>query len=224
MTNKEAVNRVRSSLSGSGFISDDSKYPPRRILASLHSGIAAIKEAHLSAGKDLGDSYIYTLGCVPMEEVDRSDFPNIPPSGYMWMKSKTAIPKYLKLIGLTDLLGNDKYDIINWDRLREHSKSRNAIVAKTPIASFRNINDTSYLYLMNTSLEAVTLTFIPNIWMEAVLFPQCDFDGQRNCDYWDIDIGASGLILEEAMARVLQTELQIYQVPPDQKNNDSPVI
>lgn len=220
-TQREATYLIKSILSGSGFISDDSQFPSRRILSRLKAILSQLKHRNLAKGIEFQPEEIFTLDCIELTEVDRVSCPTIPPSGLTWKKSINPIPSFIKLISVTDILGSTSLPVIMWDKLTAHTKSRVKEVAKSPIATFRNFGDGTYLYAL-TPNKIISATIVPDDYAKAVLFPRCGEVDKKNCDWWDISIGAPDNLLSEAVQFLVADELKINTaIKPDQVVNDN---
>lgn len=221
MKARQALGLIRSMLSGSGFISVDDRFPPRRLLTQLKTTLAVLKHRNIAAKKEFAAVDFYTLRCVELHPVDRVDYPTIPPSGLTWQKSVEPLPKFIYLKGVTDLLGQKSITIQQWDTLTSHSNARYKVVSESPIAAIRSLGDKLYLYVMKSNLEAVAVTMVPEDYAEAVLFPECGkVDQKLKCNPLDIEIGASDNLVKEAAQFILSEELKTnLSARPDIKNN-----
>lgn len=224
MTFRDAVALVRSDLSGSGFISDENTIPARRILSQLKTTLTLLKHRNLAKNILFETADIFTLDCVQMEEVDQSLCPTIPPSGYTWTRSVEAIPNFIKLMSVTDLLGRETFPVITWNRIHDSDQSRNPLLRKTKKSTFKTERGGTYLYILNSKLESVSTSFVPEDYMEAVLFPRCgEVDMKLKCNPWDIEVGASYNLIKEASTIIVSEQAKYLGIKPDLKNNDNPM-
>lgn len=224
MTAREAIALFRSKASKSGFISDDDAFPPRRILWELKTIIAVIKRRRVTQKKRLANHDIVTLDCVELTTVDQIECPTIPPSGLQWAKSVAPLPRYIKLIDITTILGNEAITLVDWTKVRARQASRNLAIQRKPIATVKSVGDKLYLYILNTGLESVAVTMVPEDYYEAVSFPRCGELNQRIvCNPLDVEVGADLPTIAEASDIVLATEFKSAQGKPDQENNDNSI-
>lgn len=221
MITREAIALVRNLLSG-GSTSDDSPIPQRRILSELRTFLAVIKRRRILKKQTLGPHDIVTLPCVAMHQADKVDCPNIPSSGLVWLKSDAAIPRFLKLIDVVTLLGNTAIPIVEWGKVRTRSTSRNKALREKPVATFKTVGDEVHLYLLNTKIEACSLVFIPENYLDALLFPKCgEINSEAKCNPLDVEIGADYTSIAEATDMLMGKEAR--QIPSDELNNDNSV-
>ena len=223
MTAREAAYLVKSELTKEGFMSSNDKFPARRILRRLKAVLSTLKHRNLAKGIEFTPSEIFTLDCIEFEEVDRVSCPSIPPSGITWKRSVHAIPPFLKIISIDDILGNQPISIVKWNAVNSHHNSRNKLVAESPIATFKNVGDNIHLFVA-TRWDVISMTFVPDDYTQAVLFPRCGSESKKKCNLWDIEIGANSNLIEEAVKYLVAEELKINQATtPDIVNNDNPL-
>lgn len=221
MTQREGTYLLRNALS-LGAISDDNPIPTRRLLYRLKNTISQILHRNLSKNTDFDNESIFTYDCIELTEVDRAAFLNIPPSGLTWKRSIKALPPFIKLLSVNDVLGSTTLPVIGWDRLSAHTNSRIKAVSKSPVATFKNIGgDGVYIYAMTTN-NIISATVVPTDYAQAVLFPRCGEVSNLNCDWWNIPIGASNAVVNEAIQFLIAEEVKVgASVKPDDTNNDN---
>jgi hypothetical protein len=206
ITQREAAAIFRNKATMFGFVADVSRYPIRRIIKDLKISIAAVKKFKLDNGMEPTKQDMVVLPCVGMKQVDRADCPTVPPSGLWWSRSVFSIPNMLFIDNISNMLGESPFSIIPWDKLRVRTNSRSNYVKGRPIATFKHTSEGMFLYILNTSLEAVSLTGIPEDFEEALNFPKCDEDPKTRCNPLELPIGADYDTLEKAIEILTKKE------------------
>ena len=222
MTQRESANVLRSRMSSSGYISNSDKFPIRRVLLELKVAIATSKKRRYTRKDEASIHDIVVLPCVRLAEADKVECPGIPPSGYKWQKSVEDIPRFIQLIGVVDLLANTAIPIVTWSKAKSRLNSRFNKLKNSPIATFKSEGDKTYLYVMKSSLKAVSLSIIPEDYAEAVSFPKCgEIDQDLICNPLEIDIGADYSTLDQASELVMRNESVVHNIKPDEENNSN---
>lgn len=222
ISQREAVYIVKNALSGSGAISDDSQYSSRRLLSRIKGILSQLKHRNLAKNMDFDAESIQVLDCISMVELDRVSCPSIPPSGLTWLRSQTAVPQFIKLISVTDILGQTSLPVVMWNTITAHLHSRVKAVANSPVCTFRNTDEGVFLYAL-TPNKVLSATMVASNPAEAYLFPRCGEVTKKKCDYWELPIGSSEALLGEAIQFLVAEELKINaSVRPDQIANDNP--
>jgi len=225
MNQREVVALVRSVFSGSGYISSSDKSPARRVLFMIKNAISTIQKRRLDNKKDFSVHDIVALPCVRLEEADKVSCPGIPPEGTIWMKSVEAIPRFIKVIDIIDLQGNVSIPILSWTKLKSKLNSRFSKLRDSAAATFRTEADKTYLYIIKSSLRAVSMDIVPEDYAEAILFPKCgEVNKKLMCNLWDIDIGVDASTVEQAVKLISPQEILAAKVKSDEVNNSSSII
>lgn len=220
-TQREATYLLKSALSG-GSISDDSPIPNRRLLQMLKYVLTQLNHRGIAKNIEFANESILVLPCISLTDTDMVECPSIPKSGLTWKKSRAPIPDFIKLISVTDILGNVSIPVIIWDKLNAHMNSRNKAVREGAVATFRNTGDGTYLYVLAAN-EVVSATIVPADYAMASLYPKCGEVSNRACDYWELPIGAPDNLIAEAIQFLKADEIKFNAaIKPDILTNDNP--
>lgn len=156
MTIREITSKFQHYIEQRGKISDDLSLSRRLILCYLNMAkVKLISEKKRS----LDSIYNNSTYAVPLEKVDRSDWPCIPESGCMWLKSKCEIPRTIKSrhIKVNTVLGQEEYNFVKWSNIKW--KLESSLPFKKLFFSLRTEGESTYLYIhCNENLKAVLVT------------------------------------------------------------------
>jgi len=212
-----------------GYASDDYTWTDEFIIKDFLDIRANIVIDSLSLGMDLSHQMVQTLGCVEVEEHDRSECPCTPPSGCFWLRTLDVLPEFLRITSVTGIVVNKqmpRFSFITWDRLRYIPEARTASAQKALYWTVRDSGAGRHLYLYGGE-EMMQKIAISGIWanpMEAAAYPSC---GKRSvqavCNPLDTPIYTDKTLINKILTTAWQKLLPVRQTAPsDLKNNDQP--
>lgn len=194
-THRHAVEQWKHyAIDQTGYSADELPYSNLSIVRNLQETRAGEVRMALANGIQLSEFMVQTLGCVELEELDRSECPCAPASGCYWLRSKKPIPRYIEMISVTGIVANTdnpRFSFIKWDRFQYIPKSRALSVRK---GRYWTIKDTGegepYLYLYGDRFLKVAA--VSAIWEDPMCveaYPRCDeVNMNAFCDPLDVDL------------------------------------
>ena len=228
MNHRQLIARFKDPIGDTnGFISDDNSWSDEYIVREWLSARTEAVKAFLKAGETLSDQLVQPLGCVEVVDKDRNECPCEIPSHCYWLKSKSQIPKYIRITSLTGIVVNGespRFTYIKWDAIQYIIKHKIASVRNGLYWTTRDIGDGRYLYLFgNRDLEKVAVGGIWEDPMEAAAYPSCGkVNENKLCNPLDTDIYTDEnlvkIILEQMHNRLIPVK---QTAPTDQGNNDN---
>lgn len=187
MVNRELVQGFRSWLDKSGHTTSDSGWSPNLIYYYMCKYRAALVKIKLDSGQDINYENYKILPCVKLIRASRNECPCAPQPGCSFVKTVIPVPRMIKILSVSSILGEIKYDYIQWDRFEDKLNHRIGAIAKEPYYTYKTINDNTHLYLYNTDHKKhVTITMIPYDPIEVALFPDCNGVSNECLDAFDV--------------------------------------
>lgn len=189
----------------SGFNSDDIGWSDQMILDYILDVRAGELKRRAEKGK-VDKHNVQTLPCIELEEVDLVDCPCAPPTGCMWLRSTSELPRLIKTISVTSIDGNINFNSVDWTKFKYKTTSR---IKSTQDKKYYTTKDTgkgTYLYILNDSfLKAVSLSGVFEDPYQAVSYPKCgEVDKEVFCNPWDTDIKTDRGLFDIIMRTVWQ--------------------
>lgn len=212
----------------SGFISDDFPWSDEALINEMLSIRATILTASLEANKKVSQQPVQILGCVEIEEADRNECPCALPSGCYWSKTKSVIPKYIKLTAVTGVVANGEMPWFNpvlWPSIKFIPSARNEFQRKGRYWTTRDTGGGRYLYTIgDRDLEKIAITGIFENPMEAAAYPNCGIqDEQALCSPLDTEVYTDSELINQVLQMTWAKLLPARQTAAtDIKNNDKP--
>ncbi len=200
-----------------GYQSDDTTYSDKAIWSQIVKSRGTIVKDR-DKPNYFSDNMYQTLTCIMFEEVDQNECGLIPPSGCKIMKSTCVLPNMLKLVGFSNQLGTETYDIVRWDQLQGKLNSRTASIQDQIYGAIRNINGKQYLYLVNT-LHRVNGTLVA-IAEDPIEFAQFCGDKDALCNPLELDIHTDARIQDVVLKLAFETILGVRRSAKADVDND----
>ncbi len=208
----------------SGFLSDDNGWSKRALAESIKQQRATIIKQYQNDPDMLTPEMYQPLQCIEMEEADQQLCPCAPSSGCSWYVSKDPIPKPLILESVTDTLGIQNYDYLNWKAAADIKTMRLPSARTSPYYTIREAgNGDIYLYAWGKKVPPLlTLNAIFEDPIEAAIFAQCGKDTTKlKCYPLDIPISLGMHLQDELFRRMVSTLVPVKSsAPEDDLNND----
>lgn len=134
------------------------------------------------------------INCFPMQRADQSECPSLPPSGCIWLKSKKALPKTLKMLSVTTPNGSIKFDPVEWGNYK-YTKTSGRIPTTDTTNRYYTLKNTSkgvYLYIYTETekqemLKSITVGMISENPQEALACDDCSDTQSTECNPLDVD-------------------------------------
>lgn len=193
-THRHALEAFKhAALDQSGYTSDELTWSDKFLIRKLQEVRAGDIRMSLAAGSGVSEFSLQTLGCVELEEVDRSECPCVPASGCYWLKSKTPIPRPIRITSVTGVVANGdnpRFTFIKWDRFGYVPTSRTRSVREGCFWTIRDVGEGNpYLYLYgNRFLEVISVTGLWEDPMDVEAFPRCgEVNLKAKCYPLDVD-------------------------------------
>lgn len=211
----------------SGYLSDDFSWSDEAIIRYLLDKRTELIKAALSTGKGVSDQVVQPLPCVEVEEHDRNDCPCMPPSGCYWLRTKTEIPKYIKISSVTGVTTSKqmpRFSYKRWDTLQYVPTDRIPSVRNGRYWTTKDFGSGRYLYLYGDQfIETITISGIWENPMEAAAFPVCGVQNKEAlCNPLDVNIFTDGDLKTNILKLAWQELLPVRQIAQeDRKNNDN---
>lgn len=212
----------------SGYVSDENPYSAKAIIRTLQEVRSGEVIAALNIGREITEFMVQTLPCVEVEEMDRNECPCAPASGCYWMKTKIAIPKYIRAISVTGIVANGdnpRFSFIKWDRFQYIPESRNLTMRNGMYWSIRDTNEGPYLYLYgNRFIETISISAIWEDPMEVAAFPSCgEVNMEAYCNPLDVNFHTDAWLRDIIISKAWQKLLSVRQAAIlDAQNDDMP--
>jgi len=148
----------------------------------------------LAAGRYITEHTVQILPCVEVVLVDRNECPCAPESGCMWLKTKVKIPRPIRIISVNDIIAQDSFSFLKWDRFKYIKHSRVNSLKKRRYYTMRDSGEGTFLYVYNDDfLESISISAIFEDPMDAAAYPKC---GKRDieavCNPMDVDLYLDG--------------------------------
>lgn len=206
-----------------GYTSDDTSFSDYAIYEQLISARATII-SDKNKKEYFTNAMFQTLTCVMFEEVDASECGLVPPSGCKILKSTCPIPNIIKLVSVTNQLGNQKFDYVRWDQIDGKINSRIPSVKDATYYTIRNIGSDQYIYIINNSnlKNAVVVAIFEDPVKAAQFCANSGGDPESLCNPLDLDFHTD-MKIEDAIMK-LTFDLSMYMrkaAKPDILNDDS---
>lgn len=222
-TNNEVVSRV---INGANALTKDVHISRRYVLNTARTKAGFLIAQKFDEGDLFLDDSIYThIDCFEMvpDNIVKCDIVEFRRCQKL-MKSKKKLPKLLSgsfgtaIVSVTSLDGNTKFDRTSPSKFYTESKLPNASL----FSSNKYYDKNGYLYLLNSSVEAVNvvvLTFEEDVANEVSGCTECD-----ECkSLWDYDFKCPEKLMEavikDTLMEVLGTNVRI---PADSNPNNDP--
>lgn len=188
-------------IDSSGFVSDDSGYSNKAVVAQLLDSRANITGDALEFGKNVSEFMVQTLPCVEVVELDRNKCPCAPASGCYWLKTKAEIPKFIKMISVTGIVANSempRFNWIKWDRFQYIPKARLKSTQKGRYWTIRDTGEGSYIYLYGDRfLQSIAVSAIWEDPMCAAAYPSCgEVNINAKCNPLDVNFHTDRWMLD----------------------------
>lgn len=226
-THRHAIEQFKHyAIDQSGYVVDESPYSNKSIIRNIQEVRASEIKMALDLGKDLSEFMVQVLPCVELEEMDRNECPCAPASGCYWLKTKSEIPRYCKLISVTGIVAsgdNPRFSFIKWDRFQYIPKSRNKSMQR---GLYWTIKDSGgkgpYMYLYGDRFfETIAISAIWEDPMDVEAFPKC---GKRNMDAYcnplDVDFYTDSWLRDIIISKTWQKLLPIRAAAGFDGQND----
>lgn len=191
------------------------------ILQHLLDTRAELLQNLSNLGFPLGVQNVQTIPCVELEEVADSACPCAPPSGCTWLKSKKALPRYIKLSSVSTVNGKDNISRIEWTKVKHKFNSRYPTKNKR-YYTLRDIGEGTFLYILNDSfLKTVAISAVFEDPKCALEFGNCDEDGSKNkCSPWNTPFVLDAGLINKVLKNAWQTLPALKQIAPDDRKNN----
>lgn len=207
MTQREVLDQFMTfTADRSGEISSQNSWSPRAVLRQLKLSRASLLKEILDRGQRLEGKNIQYLDCVPLSLEDRSSCPAKIPTNCKWMRSKSPIPDHVKIITVTDVIGNERITRIAWGDFDEVFSSRHKKKRQKPYYLIKNNEEGNYLYIYNREfLEVVQVVAVFSDPEQAYSFEGCDFDPKNatlaKCSPLDVPFMVEDSLISEIITR-----------------------
>lgn len=224
MTQREAIKSFNERIIRSGGKSDDYPKSDREILRRINSLLIVFKQRAILDKNNISINEFDRVALkIKLQKVDMIDFISGIYSNQYWYKSVLNIPRPLKIFSVTDVLGQENIDYIEWASLKRRQSIRLDYLKDKKTYSLKSENDSINLYLklpINANWDCCQMEIIPENYYEAITYSIC---GQKNkellCNPLDTKMGASDGLIIQAIDMLVQREQPIIDI----KDNDNPI-
>jgi hypothetical protein len=213
----------------SGYVVDESPYSNKSVIRNIQEVRAGEIKVALKQGIDLSEFMVQVLPCVEVCEMDRNECPCAPSSGCYWLKTKSEIPRYCKMVSVTGIVANGdnpRFTFIKWDRFQFIPKSRNKSMREGLYWTIKDSGgDGPHLYLYgNRFLEAIAISAIWEDPMSVEAFPKCDnVNMEALCNPLDVDFYTDAWLRDIIISKTWQKLIPVRQAASfDGQNDDTP--
>ena len=187
MTVGETIQGFRGWLDNSGHTSNESNWSPELIYQHMLKYRAAFIHAKLYQGREVGYENYKIIPCINLVKVDRNECPCAPRSGCSFRKTEIPIIRNIFITSVSSLLGEIKYEYVQWDRFEDKLNHRLKSLASEPYYTYKTIGDSTYHYLYNDNHKKhLTYTMIPYDPIEYAMMRDCEGNSNQCVDAYDV--------------------------------------
>lgn len=171
----------------------------------------------------IGRQDVQTIPCVDLEEAKAEACPCPPPSGMRWLKSKKPLPRFIKLVSITNTLGDINMNYVEWTKIKYKVNSRVKSSRKAKYYTIRDTGEGSFLYILNDDfLKLVSVSGIYESPYDVLSFEGC---GEKQleviCNPWDTPFYASSSTIDNICKLAWQVLPTVRNsAPTDPLNNE----
>lgn len=206
-----------------GFLSQNNSYSKKFLVKHLIDSRSIVIEQALKSGRFIQEHMVQVLPCVDMCEVDRaSECPCTPESGCYWSKTVISIPKYLRIVSVTDTIANTTFGFLKWSRFKYIKHSRVESLKSRQYYTIKDTKEGALLYIYNNRfVENISVSFIAENPIEAVAFPCCgEIDKEAFCNPLDVNFYTDSTLRDAIFKLAWQTLPVVRQTALTDSQND----
>lgn len=212
----------------SGYISDENPYSNMSIVRALQDVRATEIKIALKTDLEMSEFMVQTLGCVEVEEMDRSECPCAPASGCYWLKVTNPIPVYCRITSVTGTVAsgtNPRFTFMKWDRFQYIPKSRSKATREGLYWTIRNTGKGPQMYLYgNRNLELISISAIWEDPMAVEAYKGCESeDLEAKCNPLDVSFYTDSWMRDVIISKTWQKLLPVRSAASGDMLNDDNV-
>lgn len=162
MTIRKAIYDFRAIQDVSGYVSDDNGLADQYIYNLLLQSRSRFYRQKMQNGKMFSPQVYQSLHCVDLIEADKTQCPNNPPSGCIWLQSECTIPMFLKIKSVTNDIGSLNFSYISWNNASNIKTQRTKSSRKAKYYTFKATLTGVKLFVLND-------IFVKSMSVEAIL-------------------------------------------------------
>jgi len=227
-TNREVISSFLHIIADKNLISDENLYSLEYLYWHLLRFRARLLSQKLrERGYSLSKFNYQTIPCIGLREVDLHECPCAPQSGCTFLKTKYAIPSFIKIQSVSSITGNINYDFLQWERFEDLRNSRFEAERIRPYYTIKNTGEGAFIYVYNDiHKDFITITAIFEDPINVYKFPSCDdkvdpcFDPMEKEFLLDSDL--IPLMYDIAYQGLFRAQQQVQDIVNNSQDDVSP--